>query len=540
MRPRMKPRTKPVITKQGALKAVLLFALVANISWGPAQRALSQLSSSSSETVSNGPIAAPTTAAALAAAPAPTANSSDTSDNSDEISGDVSPNTETPKICGERVYITYREYFVVKNGKKDIYTEISVKPHAGESSSIKAFKITPAGGLKTNLEDKEVKKDNDEKIAKTIRRQVSRCQEDAPPPVIVAPEEPISKGDKEALKRAVKECRLTAKGDALTEVQKTRCRLKQLGEIDSDGDRSGNAKAAHALEVLVKGDLRKAIKNRLMSTDETKVSEGEELLSEVIDQVKDTAADLTLDPYKTAKLVGELESLRAGGETYRRSADLATEMKDAKAELRSEMLDAQQNCRAQGDMVARQCMLEVQRNVMMKQQQLQTQLQMDVRNGPYSQLTAAQRMGYVSLSEFNQFTQPYEQLRRDLVSMLDPRTLTLGSGSFDPSLGPLNGTNGLPADFSSYRYGLASSMQKNYGVGIPQRPANMTAMYGMNTNNTYSPYPNSGAPISTFNSLYGAPNQQYGFQQNQFAVPNNQLNNQLNTQFSNIGGRRWQ
>lgn len=498
---------KIAMNKQNALKASLLLVVAANLSWGPVMRSLNLSSSSemadgksappsapaASTSTSNPPAnaARPSAEGPKPDAPAKPSQTSNLTDTTVEDKEAKAPRSEAPKVCGQRFYVSYRE--IVIGG--DTMTEIYVKPHTGIITGFKPFMLRPRGGFDTNLDNEDIKKDNDSKIATMIKNRLGRCPEEVQP--APAPEKQASKEDKEAIKSGMKACRLNSKGDPLSETQVVRCRLKQLDDIDFDrDDRRGSSKAMAQLEKIVRGDIRKSIKNRLMSSDESKVDEGEELLNEVVEQIKENTTEMNLDPYRMSKLVGELQSLRAGGETYRRSVDLDKQVKDVQSQLREELQQAQMDYRNNPrDPWAAQRLLQVQQDVMNQQKMLFNQAQMEIGNGPLAQLNSAQKQGYISLTEFSQFMQPYNLLRVDLMSM-GGNGLAGSSNPIlgNPSLGAVGSMNSatLPNDFARYRAGLATSFQQNYGVSTPIRPANI-----------------GSAPLSTFgtgsNALTGSP-----------------------------------
>lgn len=478
------------INKQSSLKGLLLLALVANLSWRPAMRSLNL----SSETT--GPQAAPAAAPAAPsekaapepAKPAPVAAPTTPVPRPDKpistappVETDRSPREESAKICGQRFHITYSEV----TAENKTLTEISVEPQVG---GIKGFPLNfrSRGGFELTLNSPEVKKDIDDRIKGYVRSKIGRCPEEVQTvtPTAKDPDEiKADKEEKEKLKLAIKECRKNRKGDTLTEIEHVKCQLRRLGEVDHDKDKRGSAARAMAeIERLVKGSIRKAIKNRLMSKDSSLNEEGEELLVDTIDTLKELSRSYRLDHGRMAKLITGLEGLRAGGETYRRSAELQEEIRERRTELATELREAQAELRLNPrDPIAQQRVIQAQQAAMYASREYHTQLQLDVAGGPYAALIASMRLGGISSSEFSEFTNPFRLVQRDIQSLVNPQALLSGNlsgSSLNPSLGVLGNYQSitLPNDFMNYRMGRAGTNPnfQRFGVNQPIHPTNTT------------------------------------------------------------------
>lgn len=536
------------INKHSALKGLLLLALIGNMSWRPAMESLNLSSKSDGaegEVHSGAPqVAAPSTGANPSPpgpgavttgaggtrpdAPAkPTGGSPPPVTETETPSG---PRSEVPKICGKLFYITFTEVTV----NNETMTEMNVNLHAGVVNSFKPLVIRARGGLDVNVDNETVKKENDGTIKALVRKRLGRCDDDTAvattPNQKPAPSTSPTKEEKAALALAVKECRKNSKGEILTEIELAHCQIARLSDIDVDTDKRGAAARAMAkIERLVKGDIRKAIKNRLMSKDDSKVDEGEELLTDTLDAIKDLARTHDLDPAKLARLAGGLEALRAGGDTFRRSNALSEDVRESATEFRERIITAQQNLRMNpNDPWAIQQVNQIRRDIMMRENELQTRFQMDVTNGPYSSLIGSMRMGNISSSEFSEFSRPYQMAQRDMLSLLDDRALmsgNFGGSTFNPSLGVLN--NPLPSDYLAYR----GRINPNYSV-------NLNPGINPNLNPNFQPgFINNGMNNGRFQQPY--------MQQNQAFLPQNQSvfnrglysNPNVPTRFGN--GGRW-
>lgn len=505
--------------RQSVLKGLLLMALLANISWEPGVKSIDL--ASTGETGSGG--RSNNGSAQEYAEPA------DTDSARPDESSDLKERVDSPQICGRRFIVTYRE----KSNNGRPLTEIEVRPHGGSSTGFKPFKFSPEGGLSVNYDNAQVKRDNINHILKNIADRLGECPElkrsTGLPPSIAETrssdrsqdrdrEGGMSKEDRESLERGVKACRVNSKGDPLTEVERTRCELQRLSKIDADPDKAGSKqRAMNEIEKLVKGSIRNSIKNRLMSADDSKIEEGEEMLSEAVDTLKDLTSELDLDSRRMARLTGSLEGLRSGGDMYRRSVQLRETVRAARDEMREELVEAQNDFRSNPqDPYATQRLINLQSQISQRRSELQNQVNLDISNTSYTSLQNSQRQGYITSSEFSQFTQPYQEINRDLYSMLQSRTL-LASGGLDAqsnSLGALgnagqnNYGTGLPNDMMNYRNGLVNSFQNNYGMQVPNRQS--APFYNNNNgfNNGYNGGTNFGVmPNYASNGMNGQYNQ---------------------------------
>lgn len=452
----MKWPRKPQFERQTVLKGLLLLALLGNISWQPAMQSMNL----SSEVKKSNPTSTSTPATEDQPTPEPT----------DEKQTDEEPKTaalrptlaSSMRVCNQRVLVSYSEE-QADNG--DLKTKVLVKPQM--SQAFRAFYYTVDGGLAITVDEPKVKTDLDNQIAKIIRQRIgSSCsshQARASAEVDTDSGE-LSKEEREKIKRAKRECRLNSRGKPMTEAERMTCQISRISDIDCTDERmGGQARAAYEVERRVKA-ARGGIKNRLMSRDEEKYNEGEELLESALDELRNVSAECYLNPMKAAKLASSLEALRAGGETYRRSIQFDEDVRATKEEMRQQMLEI--------DDLARQNPRDplVQMHVQQLRAELRnrhSQMQMEIINSVnpfYNTLLSSQRTGLMPLAEFNQFAQPYQMLSRDLNSLTDPRLLL--NDSVSPSMGALGGYGGqVPAqNFIQYRNGLGGTSPITPGV----------------------------------------------------------------------------
>lgn len=469
---------KPKFDRQQALKGLLLLALLANVSWQPAMKSL-DLASTETKSGTSAPAAAP--------APEPEAAPQDPiGGNAKAATGQRADQASTLKVCDQRVMLTYSE---VKTDK-GYRTNVTVKPQLG--GGFKPFNYKNIeGGLAQTYDDAGAKADIEAKLTGIIRNRIGgTCAFQTSVSAQVAAEIPqASPQDKEKVARGMRECRLDARGEVLSESKRMVCELRRLSEIDCNNDRmSGKARATAEIDRRVKS-IRAHVKNRLMSRDEDKVEEGEDTLSEVQDTLKDLAVECELDPTKMSRMASGLESLRAGGETYRRSVEYDETVKAAKEELRQQYMEVDQMARANPrdpvvQMQAQQLRSELQNRY--------NQLKMDIItnvNPFYTTLLNAQRTGLMPLSEFSQFAQPYQILGRDLNSLSNPQLLMYDNyGGINPNMGGIGGYGGQPqmqpGNFVQYRQGLANGYN-GITPGVTNGISNTNPIF--NNNTMYNP-----------------------------------------------------
>ncbi len=501
---------KPQPGNTRLLKGLLLLAVLAQLSWQPSLRTLSL----SSETVgSNGGPNAGTNNNAPPAAPADSASPAPAAPAAPPAAPVVnqqpqSPHIELPKICGMRFYVTYTEY---ANADGVLRTRMQIALHTGEISNFKTITIEKIGSLSTNLTNTDVKQDNDNTIALAVKRHISNCVDDSVPSVPTIGTSPNdreqAKKEKEDIKTGMSACRLNSHGNPLTEVEQNECQLRKLGDLETSDSTdfntyNGRQKAMNKIEQVVGGTLRKSIKNRLMSKDDSKVDEGESLLQETLDTVNELTSSLNLDTFRMSRLTLGLEALRSGGETYRRSVSLEDTVKDSRNNLRDQLMQAtlavQQN---PGNMLAQNQLMQIKFQIMQQEQQLMLQAQSQI-GQPYGQMLAANRLGYLPSTDFSQFSMPYQQVQNDILGMLNTNQLLYGNNY--PMVGSLGALGGLgtlggggtlgnyPGNFLQVRTNLANNLPVSYSR-LSQPVTNMTTNSAVpnltlgNLNTTYVP-----------------------------------------------------
>ncbi len=510
---------KANIQKETALKGLLLLALLANISWQPALETLNLTQQSSSGAPSGetlgGSGGGSKTQPATQPATQPTA--ADTNEQPETLPPENEPQDTSgtkatgegrmkqgiSNICGVNVYITFTEINV--DGKP--FTAINIRPHSG--GSFRPIDKRIPGNFALNLDKPDIKKFLDNDNAAMVRNRLgNRCVFETENTVRIEnnniPEQ--SERDRDRLKKDMNECRVNSSGKPLPEFDVLECKLRRLSNIDVDTDRrGGELRAMVQLEKLVK-ELRPHLKRRVISRDEEEIRDGEEKIDEIVDILKERAVDLNLSPARIAKIISILESLKTGGETYRRSIEFDEKVKGVKEEARGELLDIESRLAANPrDPIALNDRMMMRVKLNSTYDQLLREASAYV-NPSYNALLSAQRMGLMPMSEFSQFAQPYQLLGRDLNTLTNPQFIINDGpgGVFNPSIGAMGTTYGQPlayTDFNAYRSNLAGNRFNAIGSNLMAPPSIYPQVpYQMN-NGANNMFTGQGV----FNSMNGAP-----------------------------------
>ena len=508
---------KPTIKKQSILKGLLLMALAANISWDQHWADLQETDllqvSGDSETRSSKPNETATSETIYAPAPArkPNPNAARPGNSGPNARRDAElaahrdseelelepaqPETAVrakpvnATVCGVGIRLEFKEK---KDRNGDAYVHINVLPRIKQEGekTMKAFDFTARGTLKENLgttDDVETITQKAKTEAKKRLKGIANCGSNE----LVAAntsstssstrsiredeesdeegfselrgggtsrltsrdrsERRLTRAEAKRLKEAKAKCRVDEDGVKLSATERSRCQLRLIGEIDYKygNERSGKRAAERKLKSIVNGQLKASVKSKLMSKDPSKVEEGEEMLDDMIAQVSDLANELDLDPRKSERMIHQLEGMKAGSEVYRKSREFQEESRELRTELQQAYMQYQQT---------RDPMIGMQIQGLLQQyNELQSQMSSELTYGPYQELL--QHRAYMSASEFNQWSQPYDLLRRDMLSMLNGGN---GASQFGSQFG---GPFSAPGNLMQYRSSL--SPMRSYGLTLP-------------------------------------------------------------------------
>lgn len=495
-----------------ALKVLLFLAVVAQFSWQPGLRNLS-FSSETVGSVDTAPPSPQTQPQPAPQAPAPPAQTS----QQNTPTAPQSPHVELPKICGIRFYVTYTE---VNAADGTTRTEAKIELHSGSLSNFKPITISFIGSMSTNFSNSDVKQDDDNTIAMAVKRHISNCTDatntttnvtNVPTKGFPTIDAAQLKKDREDTRTGMAACRLDSRGNPLTESEQITCQLGKLSDLGSEpaDDFNSRAKVMNKVESIVSNNIRKAIKNRLMSTDDSKYEEGRTMLADTLATLNSMQTSMSLDTYRMSRLINGLVALRSGAEIYRLSTTLDQTVKATRDNFRDQLMQLQTSYQGNPYGMQNQ-MLQIRSQMMTQEQQFMIQAQAQLSN-PYYQMVANNRQGYLTASDYSQFVMPYQQLQNDLNSLNNPNQLLYGGGignglgngiggigalgalGGQPMLGQIPGQQMLPANFAQVRQGLVIGQPVTFTPGVTTLTTGQTAP---GLGNLYQPYSPLGLPTS--------------------------------------------
>ncbi|MBK7890229.1 MAG: hypothetical protein IPJ84_05075 [Bdellovibrionales bacterium] len=482
------------LNSQTALKAGLFIALAANMNWGVQSMNASSLAS---ESVPAGKAATPS-----------------------QASGDAKPNSQTPailvvkaegpkpeaakpetakprlpsddedkKICGDTYQVHYEE--IQRGGVS--YTEITFKrtgtsdwsdPTTKKGQLHELFKNKGSVDSLVTTLVKEQRKENKLSCADAKQEQMSensgRDEKDA--------EEKAR--EQKRIADGVKNCTLDKTGERIKNSEKLRCWLDRLADADKldkkkdrkvsrrsrddfDDDMEGKQVLANIKEI-VRGPLRKLIKEMTLSTDESKQNEGIEAAEEASEIVLELASANDLGTNRRggynndiSKLIGELSALKTGGQTAQKSREMEDDVRSVRDQMRSSWAEYK---RDPTNMWAAQEW----NNARMMHTQLANQMNSEIGNQFIAPLQAYRQMGFLTAEDYREFTSPFTNMRNMMIAALNPESqqlANLSGRSFTGTISsPAMGSDiVIPTDLGTVR-SQSSSGRTNSGFVIPTSP----------------------------------------------------------------------
>lgn len=484
------------LNSQTALKAGLFIALAANMNWGMQSMNASSLAS---ESVPAGKASTPSqssgdakpesqTPAVLvvkADGPKPEAAKAETAKPR------LPSDDEDKKICGDTYQVHYEE--IQRGGVS--YTEITFKRTG--SSSDWSDPTTKKGQLHELFKNKgsvdslvatlvkEQRKENklscaDTKQQEEMSENSGREEKDA--------EEKAR--EQKRIADGVKNCTLDKTGERIKNSEKLRCWLDRLADADKldkkkdrkvsrrsrddfDDDMEGKQVLANIKEI-VRGPLRKLIKEMTLSTDESKQNEGIEAAEEAIETVKELASVNDLSSSRAGgstndvrKLVGELEGLKLGGQTAQKSREMEDDVRSVRDQMRSSWAEYK---RDPTNMWAAQEW----NNSRMMHTQLANQMNAEIGNQFVAPLQAYRQMGFLTAEDYREFTSPFTNMRNMMIAALNPESQQLANISGRSFTGAISSSAMgsdivIPTDLGAVRSQLSRG-RTNGGFVIPTSP----------------------------------------------------------------------
>lgn len=431
------------LNSQTALKAGLFIALAANMNWGMQSMNASSLAS---ESVPAGKAAAssqssgdakpesqtPTVLVVKADGPKPEA-----------VKPRLASDDEDKKICGDTYQIHYEE--VQRGGVS--YTEITFK-RTGTSDW--SDPTTKKGQLHELIKNKGSVDSLITTLVKEQRKENKLSCADTKQPEQMS--ENSDRDEKDAEEKAreqkriadgVKNCTLDKTGERIKNSEKLRCWLDRLADADKldkkkdrkvsrrsrddfDDDMEGKQVLANIKEI-VRGPLRKLIKEMTLSTDESKQNEGIEAAEEAIETVKELASVNDLGSSRgggstndVRKLVGELEGLKLGGQTAQKSREMEDDVRSVRDQMRSSWAELKRD--PTNTWAAQEW-----NNAKMMHTQLANQMNAEISNQFIAPLQAYRQMGFLTAEDYREFTSPFSNMRNMMIAALNPESQQLAN-----------------------------------------------------------------------------------------------------------------
>lgn len=503
------------LNSQTALKAGLFVALAANMNWGLQSIQSTELSSESVPANTAPAAAAPPTAVAAAppasanaatvtappAEPAKVATVAPAEKPSAAEKAKLPEDTEDKKICGDTYQVRFKE--VQRDGES--YTEITFKQKGTADWSDPTIK----SGQLHEVVKKKVSVDRVvESLVKAERSEqklacdtADKVQTDATSAENAAKE---AREAKEAAKKeaaeekareqkriadGVKNCTMDKSGERIRKDEKLRCWLDRLADADQldkkkptkqsrrgrddfDDDDMDSKQVLAKMKEIVRGPLRKQIKEMTLSTDESRQNEGIEAVDEAIETIKELASEHGLGTNRrggynsdVSKLIGELSALKTGAQTAQKSREMEDDVRSVRDQMRSSWAEYK---RDPTNMMAAQ---EWQNSRMMHTQ-LANQLNTEIGNQFIAPLQGYRRAGLLTAEDYREFTSPFTNMRNMMIAALNPESQQLANLDGKPFTGAITSSAMgsdiiIPSDLAARRGQGSSGYARSAGITIP-------------------------------------------------------------------------
>ncbi len=483
------------LTKQTALKSALLLVLAVNVSWDhlglmSGDFASETVRASDQPPAAASPAPAPSTTPpahlGVRSTPAPAA----ASPSRPTTSGDL-------KICNENFRITYRE--IERHGR--IETEILARRETATCENCYISSITREGTLANVMSNKA---DADRAITSVVqillRQNGSACPENvartspspSPTPRRVGRNDRDRDRDRDRNDDARNVCRDVPQDEQLE------CLIGKLEEADRNpgrgDDRAQSRTIMARINSLVNGPLRTQIRSRLLSRDETRQEEGDEAVERTIEAIRELGDAHDLDQRQVTRLVNQMEGLRAGGRTVRSTRNYSEEARG----LRDEMGTAWQEWRRDPSNMWAASQVE---SLRQRHAILNDAINREVMMGPFQQMQAFNRQGFLTGQDYREFARPVDELRAMMLQALNPNQIRYSSvldmtspSSLSPSLNP---NMPLSSDLLRMRLGTGTSTGlRSHGITLPATPPRLSFPGGATLSPTFtSGFPSSGPTL---------------------------------------------
>ena len=464
------------LTKQTALKMALLLVLAINVSW-------EHLSFNSGEFASNSEVVTPNAGPPAPVAPAPATTSTPPAHLG--VRPTPAPAAAAParpmttgdlKICNENFRVTYRE--IERNGR--IETEILARRETATCDTCYISSITREGTLANVMSSKA---DADRAITSVVeillRQNGSTCPgtvartapSPSPSPRRVGRDRDTDRDrDRDRDRDARNVCRDVPQDEQLD------CLIGKLEKADDNpgrGDERAQSRVIMSrINSLVNGPLRTQLRSRLLSRDEGRQEEGDEAVDRTIEAIRELGDAHDLDRRQITRLVNQMEGLRVGGRTVRTTRTYSEDARN----LRDEMGSAWHEWRRDPTNMWAASQVE---SLRQRHSMLNDTINRELMMGPFQQMQAFNRQGFLTGQDYREFAQPVDELRAMMMQALNPNQIRYSSvldltarDSLSPSLNP---GMSLSTDLLRMRLGTgAGTGLRSHGIVLPATPPRLS------------------------------------------------------------------
>jgi hypothetical protein len=351
-------------------------------------------------------------------------------------------------VCDVALHLSFAE--LIENGQHKTVVTVKEAVESENAADNMALQIKVLGslidnGVVSSSPNASAKAEVDRAITLAAEKKLAemgRCEDKNAPVTKEPPSE--RRGDREVVEneRASRPSRRSDRGGAggTERVRGAIKKISLLGDIGDDNEARGRARAERELERLVKSDIYPTLKGLLLRRDSA--GEAQEMIDEAIEEVESAGRDAGMNNSRIQRLVGSLRGLKAGAETYSRSIEMAEEVKA----LRKDIADARTQYGGQ-----------IPSDYYQQMQELNNRMQQEITMNAYQQMS--QYRAYMNAAEVQQFTQPYQNLQRELQSLVSGGQQMPGmnglpgspGNTFGAGLnGGMNGMNGMNGGMNNF------------------------------------------------------------------------------------------
>jgi hypothetical protein len=402
------------------------------------------------------------------------------------------------KVCDTKYHFVYREILIGTETHTEISAEKIGKAPNETAADVKTSQVilSQKTTLKVALESKEA---IDTKLSRLIESTTPDCKKTETAAATKPAETEVASKEDERLARRhardIEDCLIAPKTfKKLDDSAQMECFQGKLEDISSDSD-SPTAAAAEVFrkaKALLDGPMKRLLVSQVTSDDSAIAEEGQAAARETIRSIQILARANRLDQTKTDQLVGKIEGLEVGGALSRDSKARLVEAKELDRELHTAWTQWKRN---PGDKASE---FEVSL-LTSRHRALSSQIAAEQTGSELKQLLDFERAGYVTPTDARTFRSPYDALRTEMVSMLDPRQLN-GSDT-SPQLAAtdarVSDSSSLNPDILAARSALNKDLAP-YGIRIPSSPSMLNlGNFGL-TNGRF----NSQSPLATNQTLF--------------------------------------